>query len=79
MERADEILIQQIAPSNPELQALVDRHRAFEDQIAELSASRWLSDEDRARLSELKRQKLRGRDRIEAILAAHRGAGRADP
>lgn len=72
MRNHDEVLVQQLAPDNNELRRLMSQHEDFEREIAELTSYRWLSEEERVRLRELKKRKLLGRDRIQAILATHR-------
>ena len=74
MEEADERLVAALIPSHADLRQLIDAHRGYELELEALSGRRWLSAEDQQRVRELKRTKLRGRDRIEAILAAHRGS-----
>ncbi len=71
----DRKLIEQLAPSHQELNALVTAHRAFEDQLDEMSSRRYLSDTERLEMARLKKKKLRGKDRILQILAEHRRNG----
>lgn len=70
----DRILIEHLAPTHDELSTLVHAHRAFEDQLDEMSSRRYLTDAERLEMARLKKQKLRGKDRILQILAEHRRA-----
>ncbi len=70
----DRKLIEQLAPADEELNTLVTAHRAFEDQLDEMKGRRYLSDAERLEMARIKKQKLRGKDRILRILADHRRA-----
>ena len=72
MERADRLLVERFVPENPELRDLIDAHQRFEADIQLISSRPWLSPLDKQNLRVLKKQKLRGRDRIEAILRGYR-------
>jgi len=72
MELADRMLVDRYMPHNEELRSLIQAHAGFERDIADLSGRTWLSDHDRQQLRVLKKQKLRGRDRIEEILRGYR-------
>lgn len=72
MNNDDRKLIEELAPVHEELNALVRAHQAFEDKLDELSSRRYLSDAERLEVASLKKQKLRGKDRIHQILAEHR-------
>lgn len=70
----DRKLIEKLAPTLPELDTLVKAHRAFEDQLDEMKRRRYLSDQERLEMARIKKQKLRGKDRILQILADQRRA-----
>jgi len=72
MELADRMLVDRYMPQNVELRGLIEAHASFERDIEDLSGRSWLSDIERQRLRILKKQKLRGRDRIEEILRGYR-------
>ena len=72
MELADRLLVERFVPVNAELRALVETHERYERDINALSNRAWLSPVDRQNLRVLKKQKLRGRDRIEEILRGYR-------
>jgi len=72
MERHDLDLIDRLVPEHPELVRLMEQHRHLERSLAPLAEARWLSPAEEAEERRLKRLKLVGRDRIEAILTAHR-------
>jgi uncharacterized protein YdcH (DUF465 family) len=73
MEAHEIELINQLAPAHDELRHLVQRHRGYEDRLAELEGVHRPSSAERQEITKLKRLKLRGKDRIQQILAAHRG------
>ncbi len=72
MNDADRSLIDQLVPANQELGRLMDAHRAFEARLDELAQRRYLTDSEQLEVARLKKQKLRGKDRILSILAEHR-------
>ncbi len=72
MELADRLLVERFVPVNSELRELIEAHQRFESDIQQLSNRAWLSPIDRQNLRVLKKQKLRGRDRIEEILRGYR-------
>lgn len=76
MDTADLELIEELAPRNEELRLLVQAHRAFEEQLDELGRRRYLSVTEQQEVARIKKEKLRGKDRILQILAEHR-RGRA--
>ncbi len=75
MEHADKLLVERFVPGNSELRELIDAHQRFESDILQISSRPWLSPTDRQNLRILKKKKLRGRDRIEAILRGYRSEG----
>jgi uncharacterized protein YdcH (DUF465 family) len=74
MNDADRKLIEQLSATHQELNKLVQAHRAFEDQLDEMGSRRYLSEQERQEMARIKKQKLRGKDRILQILAEHRRA-----
>jgi uncharacterized protein YdcH (DUF465 family) len=74
MELRDAVLAEHLLnqEAEPELKRLLDQHHRLEGEIEALVGRRWLSDQEQSQLKQLKFEKLHGRDRIEAILAAHR-------
>jgi len=72
VEVADRLLVDRFVPQNPELRSLIDAHEKFEVDIESISGRGHLTPSDRQYLRVLKKQKLRGRDRIEQILRGYR-------
>ncbi len=72
MNTSDLVIIQGLAPGNPELARLVQKHQDYERELEFMARRRWLSATEQADRQRLKRLKLRGRDRIESIIAPHR-------
>ncbi len=68
----DRRLIEELSPKHGELDRLVAAHQAFEAKLDEMGQRRYLTDAERLELARLKKQKLRGKDRILRILAEHR-------
>ncbi len=65
-------LISRLQNEDKEFLELFSRHQALEQEVKELEERAYLSEEQQLRLSTLKREKLRVRDRIEEILRAHK-------
>jgi uncharacterized protein YdcH (DUF465 family) len=61
-------LREQLAQSDPEYQKLVAEHRARERRLEELKAKGWLTSEEEQEEKRLKKEKLRLKDRMEALL-----------
>lgn len=72
MELADRNLVDRFIPKNTELRQLMADLAEYEQAIEVLKERTWLSDADDQQLRILKKQKLRGRDRIEEILRGYR-------
>ncbi|MDR2611340.1 MAG: DUF465 domain-containing protein [Deltaproteobacteria bacterium] len=72
MEVQDESLIQKLLPENPELQKLVEDHRAFEKRLDELNSLPFLTQEEDQEKKSIQKSKLAGKDRIELIIAPFR-------
>lgn len=77
MEEHDLHLIEELSPQNEELASLWREHLGIEKTLAELDKRLYLSGEEQMERKRLQKLKLAGRDRIEAILAQHRGASGA--
>lgn len=72
MEAQELNLITQLSSSNSELRHLVMRHAGMEEDLARLERIRFPSEAERREIQKLKRLKLRGKDRMQEILSAHR-------
>lgn len=72
MEGRDLELLTTLSQSNEELSKLLAEHDDFEKQLNDLSKRRALTPQQETEVHRLKKLKLQGRDRIEAILAQHR-------
>ena len=72
METRDEKLIASLIPQNEELRQLMENHDRYENQLVELNKRPYLTTEEALEKKVLQKQKLAGRDRIEAILAEYR-------
>ncbi|MBA4358836.1 MAG: DUF465 domain-containing protein [Desulfovibrio sp.] len=76
MEQRDLELIETLVATDEELAKLWANHRQLDNQIENMSARLYLTSEEQVERKRLQKLKLAGRDRIEAILAAHRAQGR---
>jgi uncharacterized protein YdcH (DUF465 family) len=72
MELSDRLLVERFGPQNQELQSLIESHQKFEDEIASITGLARMTPSEQQHLRVLKKQKLRGRDRIEEILRGYR-------
>jgi uncharacterized protein YdcH (DUF465 family) len=61
-------LRERLAQTDPEYQKLVAEHRERELRLDELKAKGWLSTEEEQEEKRLKKEKLRLKDRMEALL-----------
>ena len=73
MEREEVERIHQLAASHDELRHLWTRHQDFEKHLDRLGSVRYPSEAERREMGRIKRMKLRGKERMHAILDAHRG------
>jgi uncharacterized protein len=64
--------IERLAPRNAELRQLWEEHRQLEQELERLRGQRFLTPGEEQRQRQLRKIKLAGRDRIQAILRAHR-------
>ena len=74
MEATELELINRIADGHDELRHLVGKHQDYERDLARLERIRYPSEAERREINRIKRLKLRGKDRIQSILASHREA-----
>jgi uncharacterized protein YdcH (DUF465 family) len=72
MEAQDEALIAKLLPNNPELKQLVENHRTFEKRLDELNKLLHLNLDEELEKKTIQKDKLKGKDQIERILAQHR-------
>jgi uncharacterized protein YdcH (DUF465 family) len=72
MDLRDIELIERLAEGDGELAVLWRRHRELEQALERLEERRFLTPQERQRREELKKAKLAGRDRIQAILEEHK-------
>ena len=72
MEKYEQELISQLIEKDPELKRHVDEHQTFEKQLERFEKKPFLTTEEETEVKRIKKLKLRGKDRIEAILARYR-------
>jgi len=75
MEKYDEELISQWIDEDEELKQCVEEHREFKRKLEELERRPYLTTAEETEKKNLKKLKLRGKDRIEAILSRYRSKG----
>jgi uncharacterized protein YdcH (DUF465 family) len=59
-----------LSSSNAEVRYLLARHEGLERDLTRLEAVRHPTEDERREIQRIKRLKLRGKDRLQAILAA---------
>jgi uncharacterized protein YdcH (DUF465 family) len=67
-----EELTLRLARENEEFGRMVREHQELDRQVAELERRPYLSPDEEVELKRIKKLKLAGKDRMEAILAAYR-------
>ncbi len=72
MEAAEIELIHRLTGSHDELRHLYGKHQDYERELGRLERIRYPSEAERREINRIKRLKLRGKDRIQVILAQHR-------
>ena len=72
MENKDEELIVELIGSDEELKHLWEQHSLYEQKLDGFNRRPYLTTEESIERKTIQKQKLAGKDRIEAILAKHR-------
>lgn len=72
MDQRDKDIIARHIDDDAELRALLDEHRSFEKLLEKLESKPYLNATEDKEVKELKKKKLAGKTRIEAILAHYR-------
>ncbi|HEY8370486.1 MAG TPA: YdcH family protein [Thermodesulfobacteriota bacterium] len=67
-----EAIVARLAQENEEFARMVREHAELDRQVAELERRVHLSTDEELELKRIKKLKLAGKDRIEAMLAAYR-------
>ena len=74
MDQRDLELITKYAEADPELKSLYEEHVAFEKILEKMESKPYLTPAEETELKEIKKKKLSGKTRIEALLAKYRKA-----
>jgi uncharacterized protein len=69
-----EAVIQRLTELNEEFRRLRAEHQAQEDELNQLQARPFLTSEQQWRVSELKKLKLIGKDRMESLIRENQAA-----
>lgn len=72
MEQKDMELISRFSSQDPELAELFRQHLDFEKELEKIENKSYLTVAEQMRRAEIKKLKLAGKDRIEAILKKYR-------
>ena len=72
-----EPLVERLAAENPEFRTLREDHAKYELELRELNSLGFLSADQQWRVSELKKLKLMGKDRMESMIRHARDAAHA--
>ena len=70
-------LIERLAAENPEFRQLRQDHEKYEGELKELTNRGFLTLDQQWRVSELKKLKLMGKDRMESLIRHARAAAHA--
>ena len=62
-----------LAHENQEYRRLAEKHRSFDEQLQKLSRKLHLTPNEQVERTRIKKHKLQLKDRMEAIVRAHRG------
>ncbi|MDO9280600.1 MAG: YdcH family protein [Pseudomonadota bacterium] len=71
MEATELEAINRLTASHDELRHLFGKHQDFERELGRLERIRYPSEAERREINRVKRLKLRGKDRIQSIIATH--------
>jgi hypothetical protein len=74
MEKKEEEQILSLVDQVPELRNLYDEHLDLKKRLDKLNHKHYLTPEEEIERKRIQKVKLAGKDRMMAILAAHRGA-----
>jgi hypothetical protein len=74
MEERDEKLIGQLIKENKSLREYLEQHKEYEKELEAYNKRIHLTTEESIERKRIQKLKLAGRDKIERILSAHRGA-----
>lgn len=72
-----EPLIERLTAENPEFRQLKEDHARYEQELKELNIRGFLTADQQWRVSELKKLKLMGKDRMESMIRHARDAAHA--
>ena len=72
MEKKDQKLIEKIISNDDELKVLVEEHGRYEGLLEQYNQCAHLTEMEKIEQKRIKKLKLKGRDRIEEILAKYR-------
>jgi hypothetical protein len=72
MEKRDLEIIEKYSPIDEELRRYIEEHRRYEEILENFSRRAYLNPEEELEEKRIKKLKLKGRDKIEAILAKYR-------
>ena len=74
MDQRDQELVAKYSEADPELKSLYEEHVAFEKILEKMESKPYLTPAEETELKEIKKKKLSGKTRIEALLAKYRKA-----
>lgn len=77
METLEQELIEEVSRRDDVLAHLWQEHRQLERQLSKLERKPFLSTDEQVERNRIKKMKLAGRDKIEAILARYRSSVQA--
>ncbi len=73
MEDKEELLKKKLMEEDPEFRALMEEHLKFEKTLEEFNERSHLTPNEETERKRIQKLKLSGKDKMEIILAKHRG------
>ena len=71
MENVEDKVLQEAAQSNFQIKKLYTQHRELDKKIEDLCNRTYLTEEEQVLAKQLKREKLRGKDRLSRLIAEY--------
>ncbi|WP_319760970.1 DUF465 domain-containing protein [Maridesulfovibrio sp.] len=72
MEQREIEMIEQLVGQNSEINALWDQHKEYDKLIDKMEAKSYLSETETQEVKELKKKKLAGKTKLQALLDKHK-------
>ncbi len=70
----DQQELETLRKADPQVDSLLQEHRTLDEQVSEMSSKTFLTPEEDLELHRLKKEKLKLKDRIEAVILQAKSA-----